>query len=440
MKLIRIDTGRQEDVVIPNPIVITKADGGAVKKWQSSPDDPDYQEALESWAYRNGYEPPTDIAEGINTKLASFQARNKSNLRKQDALRRKIQRGINKTKAQLRLNMFAKKFANRRGKIHQMKRLLGQPVSQTAAGGKQPAIAAGKQLVHVSGYQRRNKKTGDLYDVRAYTQMRRKDIEQLLTDGDVNIVKRLGGGVEDTFIGQVTDQYGEKAPVVFKLLDPKIGAGYTNRAENEATAPIVAEVLNLESHSPVTIVREGIKANSQRAGNGKWRGSVMQFINHDVKASDDIFGYGKRFKYEDRSKFLDKIGDKVIGRLALYDYVIGNGDRHDGNWMTDGVSKIYLVDHERSFRQSDHLTRGVRSRFGVHMAGDVWNPGSGKKVKLSSVIGKDWDGLGDKLKEAMKRGGLTDTKITNVLDRYNDVISAKNDGKTFEELPMRFWV
>lgn len=73
MKLTRIDTGAVEEVAVPDPIVLTRAEGSVLKKWEVASTDTEYNNALQSWVYRNGYEvPEVFVTEGLNPRLRAL--------------------------------------------------------------------------------------------------------------------------------------------------------------------------------------------------------------------------------------------------------------------------------------------------------------------------------------------------------------------------------
>lgn len=64
MKLTRISDGFVQDVVVPSPIIQTRAEQGVTKLWTAPTTD---LAALQSWAYRHGYEVPDSIREATTT-------------------------------------------------------------------------------------------------------------------------------------------------------------------------------------------------------------------------------------------------------------------------------------------------------------------------------------------------------------------------------------
>jgi hypothetical protein len=52
-------------------------------------------------------------------------------------------------------------------------------------------------------------------------------------------------------------------------------------------------------------------------------------------------------------------GDVGASRAAAFDYVIGNTDRHSGNWLVEGEgvnAKLHLIDHGLSFPESSRIS------------------------------------------------------------------------------------
>jgi SPP1 gp7 family putative phage head morphogenesis protein len=68
------------------------------------------------------------------------------------------------------------------------------------------------------------------------------------------------------------------------------------------------------------------------------RGAVLE-----CEAGEDAHNYDRSVRYD---------GTKDVGRAAAFDYVIGNTDRHAGNWLVHRVDdhyKMRLIDHGYSF-------------------------------------------------------------------------------------------
>ena len=83
--------------------------------------------------------------------------------------------------------------------------------------------------------------------------------------------------------------------------------------------------------TPMTIQRQ-VKLPGGNTANG----SLMYFVQHARRAWD-VYG----FKGVDANK-----SDK----LRLFDAIIGNSDRHGGNWLVRDTGEIVAIDHNRTFR------------------------------------------------------------------------------------------
>lgn len=73
VSLVDVATGKKKQVKIPDPLRLTRFEGPVLKRWVARRGDSDYLNALQSWAYRNGYEPPEKLAEGVHPRLLGLQ-------------------------------------------------------------------------------------------------------------------------------------------------------------------------------------------------------------------------------------------------------------------------------------------------------------------------------------------------------------------------------
>jgi hypothetical protein len=61
-------------------------------------------------------------------------------------------------------------------------------------------------------------------------------------------------------------------------------------------------------------------------------------------------------------------GIREFQKLAMFDFIIGNTDRHSGNWMVDEQHKLRAIDHGLSFPEQNNLgVHGFRSDPTRHM-------------------------------------------------------------------------
>lgn len=125
-----------------------------------------------------------------------------------------------------------------------------------------------------------------------------------------------------------------------KWLRGSIRPGTYYRRESAASA--VADLMGLHDLVPATTIREH---------NGEI-GSIQEYKNGRAanKVSDSLAFDGP----EDRA------------RAALFDYVIGNTDRHQGNWLVSPEGKLVLIDnglafpHDRESSDNYHATELLR--------------------------------------------------------------------------------
>lgn len=156
----------------------------------------------------------------------------------------------------------------------------------------------------------------------------------------------LGGGVNESKIVDFSD--GKKG--VFKP-DPdseafdlsNIPGGLTT--EREVAAWQVAKLVGMDDMVSPAVIRT---IDGQR-------GALLEWQDGDVanrRAGDA--------KYD---------GDADAERAAIFDFVIGNEDRHSGNWVVSGEgknAKLHLIDHGLSFPEGE-WNSGNTTMFVTHL-------------------------------------------------------------------------
>jgi hypothetical protein len=129
----------------------------------------------------------------------------------------------------------------------------------------------------------------------------------------------LKGGVSTTFT--VTLEDGSKA--VFRSTE-RYG-----KAEHDVGAFEVAALVGMDDIVPAAAVR------TLDTPYGKMRGALCEWQEGEKTSHllfDDMYG--------------ESLHDER--RAALFDWVIGNRDRHEGNWVVDD-GQIRLIDHNLTF-------------------------------------------------------------------------------------------
>jgi hypothetical protein len=88
---------------------------------------------------------------------------------------------------------------------------------------------------------------------------------------------------------------------------------------------------------PPTVYRE-VDVGGKK---GKEKGSVMNFV--EGKIGSKQIAAGGKFKYLDMAK------------ITAFDFIIGNQDRHPGNYVVDKNGKAWAIDNALTFWKSDKI-------------------------------------------------------------------------------------
>jgi Phosphatidylinositol 3- and 4-kinase len=154
--------------------------------------------------------------------------------------------------------------------------------------------------------------------------------------GGVSVVEKLT--LENGTVAAFKPASGEpKQFGSFKVMRPNITPG--KATEREIGAWKVADLVGMSDMIAPTI---GRTVNGQRGAIQEWqKGSPAAEM-----------GYSGKYD-----------GEVGASRAAAFDYVIGNTDRHDGNWLVEGHganATLHLIDHGLSFPESNSVGRGNR--------------------------------------------------------------------------------
>jgi hypothetical protein len=115
-------------------------------------------------------------------------------------------------------------------------------------------------------------------------------------------------------------------------------------------------------------------------------------------------------------------------RAAAFDFVIGNSDRHPGNWLAENMGKdedgdprykLHLIDHGMAFPQSMDLPQVNHSFI------DRMDDGSRSPKELATPYVAHWS----EIKQTLERLNLPMTAIAGVYGRVR-VLASSNDWST----------
>lgn len=165
-------------------------------------------------------------------------------------------------------------------------------------------------------------KTTDIRSIGLKTEIQLK-VQKELETGAVSNVRPLGGGVTPTYVVNVGDRKG-----VFKTMN--------NRARKEVAAYEFDKMIGF-GVVPPTVYR----TVDLGKGKGPEKGSVMHFV--EGKLGSKHIQEGGKFKYLDMAK------------ITAFDFIIGNQDRHPGNYVVDKNDRTWAIDNALTFWKSDKI-------------------------------------------------------------------------------------
>jgi hypothetical protein len=189
----------------------------------------------------------------------------------------------------------------------------------------------------------------------------------------------------------------------------------------EAAAYEVAKIVGMEDLVPATVVREI---------DGEL-GSVQEFIadadsDHGMYDTEDIMDVGD-------------FPDDVV-RAAAFDFVIGNTDRHSGNWLIKKNGKVVLIDNGLSFPfksdatlQNDEWSEGNRL---LNMG--FFSVASDGGMSVGSKVADAWEGKWPEIERALKKSGLDEQAINLTRGRYNMLMDAGGRQDSFADLSQEY--
>lgn len=239
----------------------------------------------------------------------------------------------------------------------------------------------------------------------------------------VSGTKALGGGVSETLVVHFAD--GSKG--VFKPEDGELAGLLAEGQEEEevGSEPLRAGIkVGQQTEREVAawevaklVGMDDMVAPAIETEIGGRRGVVLEWQEGTV-ASDSEIPYGNMTIAKSKSVRLD------VERAAMFDYVIGNQDRHLGNWIVTPDGDIRLIDHGLSFGEGK-IDTGNRSFIQIAASRDAQD----KREAAPNVLAKPYMKKIDEITGKLHDLGLPTAAVARVegrIRRANETLSWLN--------------
>jgi hypothetical protein len=191
----------------------------------------------------------------------------------------------------------------------------------------------------------------------------------------------------------------------WKYIDP-IHYSHGTQTQREWTAYQLAETLGLHDLVPATA-----KTAMAVHGTGK---TVPGSIQEEAK--------GKKGSFEG----IHKMDDDTLAKVALFDLITANHDRHFGNWVQDKHNHPHLIDNGFAFPDKD--TKIHYKRFVDHFL----SMATGHTVP---EVAKEWAAKMDQVAAMLKQNGMSDSAVAGVVRRLEAVGQAA--GKKIQDISFK---
>ncbi|RZT79564.1 phosphatidylinositol 3-/4-kinase [Micromonospora violae] len=132
-------------------------------------------------------------------------------------------------------------------------------------------------------------------------------------------------------------------------------------------------------------------------------------------AWDGPHGPGSMQEFVDNAEPDLPITDYTVSeqeQMAVLDYISGNTDRHEGNYLTAPDGRLVAIDHGYSFPESN--AEPLRSEFVQQLTNQQLSPETMARIQAT-----DPAVLADRLRAT----GLSDQAVAGAMDRFNEVRS-----------------
>lgn len=236
--------------------------------------------------------------------------------------------------------------------------------------------------------------------------------EKSLLTSPVKEGKHLGGGTS----GSYKIKFADGSAAVFK---PESGECQECRdniklglqTAREVGAYQVAKLVGMHDMVAPTVEREVDIAESRMdVPSGIQKGSLQQWQEGDLAGE-----VNPNARYD---------GDRDLNRAAVFDYVIGNTDRHAGNWLIDQSNNaLKLIDHGLSFPEKPTANDGWR-----RAANEAFmNKSDERGISIKEDVVKPYFDNKGAIMKAMKNLGFSKPAINGVVQRIDNLKLARGN-------------
>lgn len=199
-------------------------------------------------------------------------------------------------------------------------------------------------------------------------------------------------------------------------------------ASREVVAYEVAKIIGLHDLVPVTTMRTLAgkpEVPPQKPGDPQYAEGWGDLNNEPTPATPDEEGSCQEYcegaetgKEAGEPRAWD--GKRDAARAMVFDFIMGNTDRHAGNWMIDKGGKIRLIDNglilpEKHSGESVIRMGRAQNRLANHYP----------TLPLDEAKA-EWQDKFSQVQEALAKAGISDNAIARAKQRYDIMMQAPN--------------
>lgn len=228
----------------------------------------------------------------------------------------------------------------------------------------------------------------------------------------------LGGGVSETFTGTVG---GKK--YVFK--SAKIPEDLDMVRNNLEAELLTAKIFNFL----------GVKAPQAKFGKFDTGSSIQDLLQVEFVAGESFDAFFRNHGYN-KATAIKNLDVTEFRRIQVLDVLVGNGDRHDGNFLVQ-AGKVVPIDHNLAFATDQVIAKGTswQKNFLSKIPVD-WNHNSLQHILYRNSIGTAVTDDLSAFKEYYQIISEIESQLTDeVIDRFvNDLPDSLADSARKQEL------